>query len=154
MAEEMDRQIADLLSHLGKELGIDQLTVDEFGMCCLEIEAGVNVDIDFQPADDRVMFGSVVGRFSDATAADWYRQLMEANAFFVGTGGATLGVIRPENTVVLCFRHSLANLSGEHFLTLFNDFVEIGMQWRDRLLETPDAPADGTDPMAWMGQRA
>ena len=128
----------ELINQLGAQLGIEELTPDEDGLCLLELAGELFVEIDHDPGTNFLSLSSEVGRIPDALAPAWYPNLLEANAFWIGTGGATLGLHQATGSVILAYREPLRGLTAEYLSGLFDDFVTTAQIWKGRILEEPN----------------
>ena len=137
--EQAQQHFKELLLELGTAVGIEGLEPDDEGLCLLEIAGDVFVEIACDEETGNLVLASELGTIPDAMAAAWYPQLLEANAFWVGTGGATLGVHQATGQVVQCYQEPLREMSGEHFVQLFEGFTDAARQWKQRILEDPNA---------------
>ena len=76
--------------------------------------------------------------------------LLEANVLWAGTGGATLGVIPDDRSVVLAYQEKAAAIDGQRFENLLSGLADAAEFWK-KLIEdgSQDAPepSAGTLPM-------
>jgi Tir chaperone protein (CesT) family len=64
-------------------------------------------------------------------------EMLEANVFFYGTGGATLGTL-PGGKALLSQRGFVAALEAPEFQALLENFVSVAETWKSRLTEQPE----------------
>ena len=143
--------IDNLLGMFGQQLGVGALTFDENGVCRLVFDG--KFDMDIESADDGVALYvyAVVGQVPAGNRETVYAELLSANLFGAGTGGATFAIDRERNEIVLsrCFR---ADATDFHvFVNEVESFVNYLELWADRLQagevgkETAQASPPATD---------
>jgi hypothetical protein len=99
----------------------------------------IGLQLDGDPVLGDLVFFAVLGTPDNAQFGRIARTLLEANSFWVGTGGCTLGVQRDSGAVTLCGRITLAELSGETLAGLLDGFVDTAAFWRAFVTGSPDA---------------
>lgn len=87
----MHDHINRLLTDFGNALGLDGLSLDESGYCCLSFDEVV-VNIESVGESSLVLLYSSLGALPADAGPEVYRRLLDANYFFQGTGGATIGL--------------------------------------------------------------
>ena len=80
-----------LLTNFGNALGLDGLSLDESGYCCLSFDE-VLVNIEAVGESSLVLLYSSLGALSEDAGREVYRRLLEANYFFQDTAGGTIGL--------------------------------------------------------------
>ena len=148
---DLQARYEELIQHLGRSLGIAELSPDENGICALVGDDQLTLELELEK--DGVLFSAIVARISDSLVSDWAIRLLEANAYWVGTGGATLGLFSATGSVVQCYRHTLEGLDDDQFVRLFNAFCNGAEEWSRRLRESPVPAEEPADMMHLMGQR-
>ncbi len=96
----MSDHINRLLTDFGNALGLDGLSLDENGNCCLSFDEVV-VNIESVGESSLVLFYSSLGVLPEDAGRDVYSRLLAANYFFYGTAGATVGVEPASGNVAL-----------------------------------------------------
>lgn len=129
----------DLLKSLVKELGqviqLPDLTPDEDGYCCLSFDEKITVHIQLDKDTNNLTFFTEVGKIEDAHKLYVYEQLLEANVFWLGTHGATLGVNTTTLMANLGYQEPIQNLDFQRFQQLLEGFVNTAESWIDKLPE-------------------
>ena len=133
-------RFTELVVALGADLGIEDLVPDDENGCGVVI--GDNLIAEIELDGDRIVMSAIVGKISPAMAAEWAMELLEANAFWIGTGGATLGVDSASGNVVQCFALPVQGLESDTFNRIFRDFGEAADTWAQRLLTEPVKSSD------------
>lgn len=131
------------LSSLGAALDMPGLTCDEGGHCA--IQAGDDLIVELQSVDGSLILSSVLAEFDREVLETWSASLLEANAFWAGTAGATLGVDSETGCIVLCRQLPMARLEGAHLLEEFATFLNTGIQWQ-QTLRFGESGQEPTDP--------
>jgi len=142
----MDMAKAQLLiGDVGALLGLPDLAFDADGDCALTIDDTLQVDISFLDEEDALLLVSPLGSPADPLPADLAEAMLDANFFWRGTGGATLGLDRETRMAVLV---ETVPLAGQHPAALrdrLSDFVTVARDWTDRVAgRTPIAASDVT----------
>lgn len=66
-----------------------------------------------------------------------YMELLEANCFWIGTGGATLGIQEHSGEVIICSKISLDDLNVTDFSKFIDNFSEIAHYWKKVISKDP-----------------
>lgn len=101
----------------------------------------------------RPFFYVCLGMLDEKQRKRWAADLLDANYFFKGTLGATLGVDLDNGDVLLVSRVCPAGLDDQRFERLLENIVQIAGHWQVRLA----APAPEQAPSAvpeFFAQRA
>lgn len=123
--------IQKLINELGIELGLEGLTLDEFGYCCLEFpEKTINLEADEQGT---VFAYAHLGSLPEQDREDFYAKLLEANYFCQETGGGTIGIDREANVVVLMMQTHVAMLNSGDLHRVLQNFINVAVTWSQRV---------------------
>lgn len=95
----------------------------------------VTLTHDTRGEDHALIYAVPFGHVPADKEAELYREFLEANLFWSGTGGATIGVDTTSGEAMLCLRVSLAGLSGAQVAATASDMIELGIIWKDVLAE-------------------
>ncbi|MEJ0019479.1 MAG: type III secretion system chaperone [Acetobacteraceae bacterium] len=123
--------VQQIIAEFGKTIGIDDLSLDEEGYCCLVVDQDNVVNIELDEAAPRLLFYSIVGRPAEGR----YKLLLEANYLGQGTGGGTLGLQPGSGAIVLSREVPLALLDVPTFSTALERFINLTEFWTRRLGE-------------------
>ncbi len=137
-------QVQLLLADLGGLVGISSLALNEKGQCTLVVDERIEIGLSFNDGDDTMVMASVVGQMPPEPATDRYAMLLDANFFWRGTGGATLGVERDSGTIVLVEPVALSGLQIGRLEARLGGFVKAAREWTDRLA-APSAEPGASD---------
>jgi hypothetical protein len=121
-----------LLQAIGRLLGLPDLAWDEQHSCTLSF--GDDVHLTLYADDERpdlTMYTLLGVLPADAPSAVW-RELMEANLFGKGTGGAALGYEPDSQWVYLSRRLPTEGLNAQQWLGEIQAFVSACRQWQSR----------------------
>lgn len=106
------------------------------------VTVGLTPDDNENPSS--LIFFTSLGKPAPSVSKEKLFQLMlEANAFWVGTAGCTLGLHSQSGEVILCGRALLDSSTADVLATALNAFVDLALIWRE-LVEgrvTPELPA-------------
>jgi hypothetical protein len=121
-----------LLAALGREVGIPELELDAAGCCVLSFdEIVVNLEADGE--SHRLFIYADLGEAPDGLPEALYRQILEANLLWKGTGGATLSLDGQARRFVVAHGMPADRISEADFLTTIERFVDIAENWRQRI---------------------
>ena len=146
-----------LLKEFGSRIGIEGLSLDRNGFCCLFFDdIAVNVEV---PADsDQVFFYVNLGEIPRANAAELFEKLLEANHLYRKTAGGTIGIDKAADVISLAYQCPIQVLDIGRLEKILENFVNTAEFWLKELRafqfgeSTADAPT-ATAP-APMGIRA
>lgn len=144
----MHEHINRLLADFGNALGLDGLALDDKGYCCLSFDE-LLVNIEAVGDSTLVLLYSSVGVLPADAAPEIYRSLLDANYFFQGTAGATVGLDLAAGTVVLTRVVDAATLQVLDWEGVIQGFVEAAESCARRLQGAASAaPQDQAWPQA------
>lgn len=145
-------EAAALTAELGRQLGVEGLTLDERGSASLEID---EVVLNLEADDDgrTLVLHAVVGSTPrrGETPTELYETLLRANFYHLGTGGATLGMDREAGFIALVQRVPLFGVDAVALAATVEQFVNFAEGWTRRIEQLfaagGQAPLDaGADP--------
>jgi hypothetical protein len=96
----MHDHISRLLTDFGNALGLEGLALDENGYCCLRFD-DIVVNIESVGDSSLVLLYSSLGALPAQAGPEVCRRLLEANFFFHGTAGATIGLHGPTGGIAI-----------------------------------------------------
>jgi len=127
----MNTQFTDLLASFGKTVGIDNLTHDE-GYCCLFFD---EVVVNLEERDGILFLYTTVGQLPENGREKLYAALLNANCFYKGTQGATLGADEKAGIVMLSYQTVLSVLDDATFEKIVENFVNVADTWTTKVGE-------------------
>jgi hypothetical protein len=123
---------ARVLADFGSRLGLDGLAVDEQGAATLRVDDSFEFNLVESPDGQVVTAFVELGLLGeDLDDPDALRRILEANYFWKGTGGATLGLQPETGAAVLAERFAANTVTPElleSVLQRFIEFTERGLQ--------------------------
>lgn len=129
--------LQNFLSELGSQMGLPSLKLDAQGLARLVFDGRIVIDIE-DDADARcVHLYSVLGSLPAEGREALYEQLLGANLFGTGTGGAVFAVDTLQNEIVLSRTLSTDRLDFTAFSQALESLVNQVESWTGRL----NAPA-------------
>ena len=130
--------------------GNQSVQVNEDGGCALTFDDNIVLNMDYDGALDLLTLYCRLGTIAPDRVDTVYPLLLEANVLWAGTGGATLGVIPGDRSVVLAYQEKAAAIDGQRFENLLTGLVDVAEFWmkliEDRSQDAPEASA-GVLPM-------
>lgn len=126
------QQVQLLLNDLGKIVGIPDLALRD-GQCALLIDDRLELEISHADGDDRLVLAALLGKMPADAGPERYLDLLDANFFWRGTEGATLGIDRDSDSVVLVDSIHVANLHAGDLEAKLGRFVRAAQDWTARI---------------------
>ncbi len=96
----MTDHINRLLTDFGNALGLDGLSLDDSGYCCLSFD-DVLLNIESVGESSLLLLYSTLGALPEDAGREVYSRLLAANYFFQGTAGATIGLDEATGAVAM-----------------------------------------------------
>lgn len=136
--------VASVLAAFGDGIGLDGLALDEAGIGTLFID-DVAVNLELDEGSGRLLLYAGLG-IPEGDPAAIHVELLEANLFWQGTGGATLALQPETGAVLLVQALPVAGLDAIGFETALQRFVDTAEAWEQRL----QAPRAAREPSVGM----
>lgn len=135
----MLQRLLDSLARSGNQ----SIKVDEEGGCALTFDDNIVVNMEYDGELDLLTLYCRLGTVAADRVGTVYPLLLEANVLWAGTGGATLGVIPDDRSVVLAYQEKAAAIDGQRFEGLLSGLVDAAEFWM-KLIEdgSRDAPVE------------
>jgi Tir chaperone protein (CesT) family len=132
IAMEQHPAVDSLLQAIGRLLGLPDLAWDEQLSCTLSF--GDDVHLTLYADDERpdMTIYTLVGELPAQAPSDVWRDLMEANLFGKGTGGAALGYEPDSQWVYLARRLPVEGMTAQQWLEEIQVFVGACRHWQNR----------------------
>lgn len=129
-----------LLTDFGNALGLDGLSLDDSGYCCLSFD-DVLLSIESVGDSSLVLLYSSLGTLREDAGPAVCRQLLEANYFFQGTAGATIGLDGTTGAVVITRVVDVAGMEVLDWEAVIKAFVDAAESCAGRLDAAPASDA-------------
>jgi hypothetical protein len=122
-----------LLQEIGKSLDLPGLVLDENDHCVLLFDDKVVLNMELDNDKELLIIYSYIGEVPFEGRETIFEALLESNLFWKDTQGATIGIDRQTQTVVLAFPIELPLKRKENFEERLALFVDITESWINRL---------------------
>ena len=107
----MSREQANyLLGRLGAQHGIAEVGLDEGDFCCLALDDGIVLNLEYFASDDVLVVSSLLGELAHKPREQLFATLLKANFFWRETGGGTLALDDEVDAPFLQFQLPLQDL--------------------------------------------
>jgi len=119
-----------LLRHFAERVG---LTPVELFLERQEIIIdGLAISLSYEELEDsrNILCFSLLGQPHESAVKATYIELLEANSFWMETGGATIGMQRNSGEIIMCSKISLDNLNATSFSKFVDNFSDIAHYWK------------------------
>ena len=130
----------DLLEAFSECIGIEPLVPDEKGYCSLATDDDVEITLHYDVDKDEVTLFSVIGMLVDIPndkLVDFYQTLLNANLFWQGTDGGTVGIDSTSGLIIFAQKYALVTLDINDFHKAFESFIAAMAKWRLYITELP-----------------
>lgn len=125
----MSQAYDDLIDQLAVHLGLDAPTLRLTQEIVIDdLPVGLQFEGDEQGGDIVLFCG--LGQPPEHRLAQVYSTLLQANCFWIGTGGATLSVQPESQQVLMCARQPLEDQTPEYLARVLDVFVDAGLYWQ------------------------
>ncbi len=125
-------QINSLLNDFGKNLGIEDLSFDDNNYCCLFFDDFV-INLELTNEGDILYFYANVGEIPSSGKENFYEMLLQANFLFSQTNGASLGISKQGNFVLLSYQIITSGLDLNKFTNIVENFVNTVELWSKKI---------------------
>ena len=125
--------VNDLLEAIGVSLELPGLSLDENNHCVLLFDDKVVLNIELNEEKELLIIYSYLGEVPFEGREIIFETLLESNLFWKDTQGATIGIDKQTQTVVLAFPMELPLKRKEIFEERLALFVEVTESWIKKL---------------------
>ncbi len=125
--------IDDILSELGKAMGLGDIGLDENRVLRLVFDDRHVVDMEATEDYKTLHIYSVLSSVPEDGKLELYEALLYANLFGQETGGATLCVDPSAKEVLLCTRCEMEKTDYQDFVNLLENFLNHVEHWKDKI---------------------
>lgn len=135
-----------LLTRLAEQLNIEGLQLDNTGYCLVTVDQKIDLSIEFNEETQSAIFTTLCGVLPAEgceSRAAILLELLDANYYWAGSGGATLSTNSDLGTVYLQFRESAAQLDQARLEEILQALLDGTDFWQSKLLAP--APVDTTE---------
>lgn len=144
-------QVRPLVQDLGRLVGIPDLALDGAGDCVLTVDGDLTLELSFIDGEDRLVVAAPLATLDEEAPPGLLTALLDANVFWRGTGGSTIGVDRNTRTVLLMTSLPAAGLTAGALESRLGEIVAVAQGWRARIAAGGDeksqpVPADTEAP--------
>lgn len=129
-------EISELLTEFGREYGLPGLCLDASGSCVLGFDDVIQVRLQSNE-DGHVIFSVICGVVREEYRPQFALDIAEANFFWAGTGGATLGMDPATGTVVYAYLMHAPLPQYQEFSRVLESLVNNAQGWVQHLLAEP-----------------
>ncbi len=132
----------EFITQLRQQLGMSELNFNQDGVCRLIVDQQLLVDIEWVDDGNLQVYAALGG--SRALQPAQLRDLLHANAYGQGTGGATLAIDEDADEVLLQRAYQPAALEMFAFIADLESLINYAQQWTRRLLAGGDSEQTAT----------
>lgn len=127
------KEVNVLLDHLAKSLSLAELSLDDNNHCMLLFDDKVVLNMEFNEDRGILVVYSYIGEVPFEGRENIFETLLESNCFWQETEGATIGIDKHTQTVVLAYPFELPVSSTKLFEERLAIFVDTTESWMERL---------------------
>ncbi len=125
--------LKDIIAELGKQMGLDNVKLDENGLCRLVFDKNYIVDIEEAEDKKTVHIYSAIGIIPLEGKEALYTKILEANLFGQGTGGATFAIDPNLSEVILFKSLNIEKTDYQDFANELEEFVNWVATWTEKI---------------------
>ncbi len=130
---DLKKEVNGLLEKLGDSLGLQDLSLDENNHCVLLFDDKVILNLELDESNEILVVYSYIGEVPFEGRENIFETLLESNFFWRNTQGATLGIDKHTQTVVLAYPMELPLKNKNIFEERLAVFVDVTEQWINKL---------------------
>jgi hypothetical protein len=142
------QELTPLLNRLAQELGLDDLALDEDGMCMLQGENGMSLALLAHASGQSMTLAASIYPVQGATRAALCEKLLKMNFLLLETQGSTLSIDEEGQEVVVCRQLTISGQEPDDFVEAVLDFLLVSGQLREQLMALPLAGTGSSDRLA------
>ena len=126
--------LQDLVNYFSNAHNLPENTVSSQGIVALDLGEGRMLHFEEDEAKENVYLTAPLCRLpDDEERLALFEQLMQFHAYGYETKGAYFFASPFTGEVFLCRQEKLAKLSGEEFVSIANDFIQVFNAWRENI---------------------
>ena len=136
----------ELLAVFGRMLTVDGLRLgEEDNSCALLFDGDLALSIEYDEPTERLVFSIYLGQLPEEAAEPLLRELLAANFYWIGAGGATLCLEYTTGAIVLLYASRVVDLDDARFERTVENLLAAAEPWRERIVahRTGRAYTDG-----------
>lgn len=137
-----------LLKQFGAITGVNGLATEDNGVCVLAFDGRTRLYLLVDHTTGHLLVWSTIGTLPADKAEQALHNLMRANLFWLGTQGATLGLMPDSDNVVLAIRRPVDAVDGDGLRGLIELMVERAEALAPVAAGEEPASAEGERPAA------
>jgi hypothetical protein len=122
-----------LLATFGKTLTLDGLAFGEDDTCVLLFDDDLAVTIEFDEPEARLVFSIFLDELPEEGSEPLLRELLAANLYWLGTGGATVGLQSSTRALMLVQASPVTALDDSSFERLLEALLKVAEKLRERI---------------------
>ena len=127
------------LSSLAEAAGIESLELNDQGVCAFQFGDRVTLCLELPDDSDVLHLYSPICPVPGFGQTLLFRRLLEWNLLGLGTRGASFGIDRNTNQVLLSVSLLMADTSVDRFLNVIGNFAETCERFADELNVPPES---------------
>jgi hypothetical protein len=127
----MQNSVNALLKTIGKNLNIPDLALDDNNHCILLFDEKIVLNIDLDEEGEKLVIYAYVGEVPLECRELMLERALEGNFFWNETDGATLGIDRQSQSLVLTKAFEMPLRKPKEFEDELASFVEVVEKWID-----------------------
>jgi hypothetical protein len=123
-----------LLAAFGKMLTVEGLQFgEEDNSCVLLFDDDLTLSIEYDDPAERLVFSIYLDSLSYEPAEPLLRELLAANLYWIGGGGATLCLEGSTGAILLLYASRIAELDDARFERIVENLLDTAERWRERI---------------------
>ncbi len=123
-----------LLAAFGRTLTVDGLKLgDEDNSCVLLFDGDLALNIEYDVPAERLVFSIYLDRLTNQPSEPLLRELLAANLYWIGGGGATLCLESATGALLMLYASRVTELDDARFERVVENMLDMAERWRERI---------------------
>ena len=136
----------ELLAAFGRMLTVDGLRLgEEDNSCVLLFDGNLALTIEYDESMERLVFSVYLEQLPGESAERLLRELLAANFYWIGAGGATLCLEDTTGAIILLYASRIPELDDARFERIVENLLATAERWRERIIAHRTGTAAGDD---------
>lgn len=138
-----------MFDEIAERTGIPRVDLSEEDSAALPFgEDGMLLHVQYRREIPAVVFTAPLGGVPQGKKTFVFERLLEANVYWLGARGATLGYHADLEQVVLQFQEGASHLTSERLQNVLEGFVSVAIEWKSTLAKIEEEADEDAFPSA------
>jgi hypothetical protein len=107
---------------------------DEDNSCVLLFDGELALNVEYDESEERLVFSIHIAHLPKENATPLLQELLAANLYWIGAGGATLALDTPSGSILMIHASRVKELDDAHFERIVENMLNMAERWRKRVV--------------------